>query len=167
MSKTLLKTTESQSTLIFNAKTAVLVVVLFVLCFSCDSNSKKQSREDELNTISFQMQEQEEAWNNGDLEAFMQPYWKSDSLRFIGKSGLNRGWKTTLENYQKSYQNKQEMGTLKFSNKSLDFVGERTIFVVGEWKLSRADSLGDLGGMYSLIWEKKNGEWVITTDHSS
>ncbi|MEN8827400.1 MAG: nuclear transport factor 2 family protein [Flavobacteriales bacterium] len=113
------------------------------------------------------MIKQEEAWNKGDLEGFMDCYWKSDSLRFIGKSGLNTGWQNTLDNYKKSYQNKQEMGTLKFTNKSLDFVGEQTIFVVGEWKLSREDSLGDLGGMYSLIWEKKNGVWVITTDHSS
>jgi hypothetical protein len=88
-------------------------------------------------------------------------------LRFIGKSGLNYGWQKTLDNYKKSYKNKEEMGTLKFTNKSLDIVGEQTIFVIGEWNLMRADSLGDLGGMYSLIWEKKNGKWVITTDHSS
>ncbi len=113
------------------------------------------------------MQEQENAWNEGDLNGFMKHYWKSDSLRFIGKSGLNYGWQKTLDNYKKSYKNKEEMGTLKFTNKSLDIVGEQTIFVIGEWNLMRADSLGDLGGMYSLILEKKNGKWVITTDHSS
>ncbi len=113
------------------------------------------------------MQEQEESWNKGDLEGFMKHYWKSDSLKFIGKSGINYGWAKTLENYEKSYQNKEEMGTLKFTNKTLDFVGEQTIFVVGEWLLSRKDSLGDLSGMYSLIWEKKDKKWVITTDHSS
>ena len=113
------------------------------------------------------MQEQEEAWNEGNLEKYMSHYWKSDSLQFIGKSGLNKGWKKTLDNYKKSYKNKEEMGTLKFDNKSIEIIGEQTIFVIGEWDLKRQDSLGDLKGMYSLVWQQKNGKWVITTDHSS
>jgi ketosteroid isomerase-like protein len=59
------------------------------------------------------------------------------------------------------------MGTLKFTNKSMDILGEETIFVIGEWHLKRDETLGDLQGMYSLIWQKKNGTWVIITDHSS
>lgn len=113
------------------------------------------------------MQEQEDSWNEGDLEGFMKHYWKSDSLRFIGKSGLNQGWRKTLGNYKKSYKSKEEMGTLKFKNKSIEILGEESIFVVGEWHLMRQDSLGDLQGMYSLIWQQKNRKWVITTDHSS
>lgn len=149
--------------LTFSIKKSVFICLILVFVFNCKSNQNENA----LLMVSNQMIKQEEAWNKGDLEGFMDCYWKSDSLRFIGKSGLNTGWQNTLDNYKKSYQNKQEMGTLKFTNKSLDFVGEQIIFVVGEWKLSRKDSLGDLGGMYSLIWEKKNGVWVITTDHSS
>lgn len=151
----------------FVTKISGLSLVIVVFGFSCQSNQKGNVSEYDLAIISNFMMKQEEAWNKGDLDGFMNHYWKSDSLRFIGKSGLNLGWQKTLDNYKKSYQTKQEMGTLKFTNKSLDIVGEQTIFVVGEWELSRADSLGDLGGMYSLIWEKKSGVWVITTDHSS
>jgi hypothetical protein len=49
----------------------------------------------------------------------------------------------------------------------MDILGEETIFVIGEWHLKRDETLGDLQGMYSLIWQKKNGTWVIITDHSS
>ena len=119
------------------------------------------------NVVEIYMQEQEDSWNEGDLEGFMKHYWKSDSLRFIGKSGLNHGWQKTLDNYKKSYKTQEEMGTLKFTNKSMDILGEETIFVIGEWHLKRDETLGDLQGMYSLIWQKKNGTWVITTDHSS
>ena len=159
--------TKSHNRLIISVKKTVLGVFLLIFClFSC-SESINLNSEQEMNSVKTYMQEQENAWNEGDLNGFMKHYWKSDSLRFIGKSGLNYGWQKTLDNYKKSYKNKEEMGTLKFTNKSLDIVGEQTIFVVGEWNLMRADSLGDLGGMYSLIWEKKNGKWVITTDHSS
>lgn len=167
MQKLIFSKTKSRSKLIFNVKKTALGVLVLFFCINCSGVEKQISTQDDVSIVSSHMQEQENAWNDGELETFMKHYWKSDSLRFIGKSGLNYGWQKTLDNYKKSYKNKEEMGTLKFTNKSLDIVGEQTIFVIGEWKLIRADSLGDLGGMYSLIWEKKNGKWVITTDHSS
>ena len=57
---------------------------------------------------------QQNAWNNGNLEAFMDGYWRSDSLSFIGKRGINYGWQKTLDNYKKSYPDKAAMGTLHF-----------------------------------------------------
>ncbi len=159
--------TKSLNQLILNVKKTVLGVFVLIFCLNCSFTKKPKTTQNDISIITNYMQEQENSWNRGDLEGFMKYYWKSDSLRFIGKSGLNYGWQKTLDNYKKSYKNKEEMGTLKFTNKSLDIIGEQTIFVIGKWKLSRVDSLGNLGGMYSLIWEKKNGKWVITTDHSS
>ena len=55
---------------------------------------------DEL-TIRKVLDNQIKAWNKGDIEDFMQGYWKNDSLMFIGKNGINWGWQKTLENYKK------------------------------------------------------------------
>lgn len=165
MQKPLFFKSKRQFLSFLNVKKSLFILLVVFLGLSCSSEKKEYKRE--INKIKVKMQEQESAWNQGDLERFMKHYWKSDSLRFIGKSGLNHGWQTTLDNYKKSYKNKDEMGTLKFTNKSIDILGEGSIFVIGEWLLSRGDSLGDLRGMYSLIWENKAGEWVITTDHSS
>jgi len=57
---------------------------------------------------------QDEAWNNGNIEAFMQTYWKHDSLMFIGKSGVTYGWLNTLNNYKKGYPDTMAMGKLHF-----------------------------------------------------
>lgn len=111
------------------------------------------------------METQEEAWNSGDLEAFMAPYWNSDSLLFIGSRGLSYGWQTTLDNYRKSYPDASAMGQLTFSNLHFDSINRKTVFVVGKWHLSRA--AGDLEGHYSLIWKKRKGKWFIVADHSS
>ena len=46
---------------------------------------------DEL-TIRKVLDNQTIAWNKGDIEGFMQGYWKNDSLMFIGKNGINWGW---------------------------------------------------------------------------
>jgi ketosteroid isomerase-like protein len=113
------------------------------------------------------MRNQENSWNEGDLKSFMDTYWKSDSLSFIGKSGINYGWQTTLENYQKSYKNKSEMGTLSFDNISITQLSLKYIYVIGKWHLNRLKPLKDLSGHYTLIWQKIDGEWVIVSDHSS
>jgi ketosteroid isomerase-like protein len=111
------------------------------------------------------MAEQELAWNRGDLPGFMEGYWKSDSLRFIGSSGLTYGWQKTLDNYKKGYPDRAAMGGLKFTILSVEKLSRRSAFVVGKWHLTREK--GDLSGHYTLLWRKINGRWRIVADHSS
>jgi ketosteroid isomerase-like protein len=108
---------------------------------------------------------QTESWNRGDIEGFMQTYWKSDSLMFIGKSGVTRGWQKTLENYKKGYPDTVAMGKLSFNILSVRQVSGEHCFVVGKWMLKR--SIGDLSGHYTLLLQKIKGQWVIVADHSS
>ena len=57
------------------------------------------------------MQSQQDAWNSGDIDSFMVGYWESDSLLFIGKSGVNNGYQKTLTNYKKATQTKKQWAT--------------------------------------------------------
>jgi ketosteroid isomerase-like protein len=105
------------------------------------------------------------AWNKGDLEAFMIPYWHSDSLLFIGKSGVKYGWEVTLANYKKGYPDTAAMGKLHFDILEMRKLSDKNYFVVGKWHLQR--SIGDIGGHFTLLWRKIKGQWVIVADHSS
>ncbi|TAE14870.1 MAG: nuclear transport factor 2 family protein [Bacteroidetes bacterium] len=111
------------------------------------------------------LQTQTAAWNRGDLDNFMVGYWESDSLLFVGKNGATYGYQATLANYRKSYPTKDEMGTLKFDIKHVRNMGKGTYFVLGAWFLER--KVGNVQGMYTLIWRKINGQWKIVVDHSS
>lgn len=111
------------------------------------------------------LDQQTAAWNRGDLVGFMQGYWESDSLLFIGKNGPTRGHAATLANYQKSYPSISAMGQLTFDRLSLKKVDAHNYFVVGRWQLKRTN--GDLSGYFSLWWKRLNGKWVIVADHSS
>ncbi|TAE72693.1 MAG: DUF4440 domain-containing protein [Bacteroidetes bacterium] len=111
------------------------------------------------------LQTQTAAWNRGDLDNFMVGYWESDSLLFVGKNGATYGYQATLANYRKSYPTKDEMGTLKFDIKQVRNMGKGTYFVLGAWFLER--KVGNVQGMYTLIWRKINGQWKIVVDHSS
>lgn len=108
---------------------------------------------------------QEKAWNIGSLEGFMNAYWKSDSLRFIGSKGISYGWHKALENYKRSYPSKKHMGKLKFKNLTYKPLGNKHFHINGKWTLFRDQDT--LSGHYSLVWQKMNGTWKIINDHSS
>ena len=128
-------------------------------------NSYSQSESTVKFTIQKIMHEQELAWNKGDIDGFMLAYWNSDSLKFIGKSGIKYGWKNTLDNYKKSYPDKATMGELNFSIISVEQFSDKSCYVIGKWFLKREK--GDVGGYYTLLWKKIDGRWVIVTDHTS
>ena len=111
------------------------------------------------------LQQQTAAWNKGDVEGFMQTYWKSDSLMFIGKSGVVWGWQQTLNNYKKGYPDTAAMGQLSFEIIQVKRLSMMYCYVVGKWMLKR--SIGDISGHYDLLLRKIKGKWVIISDHSS
>ncbi len=149
------------------------LLLVFPLLTSCEfvvDTKTKSVQEFELTEnwkadIDSLMDAQEKAWNGGDLESFMQPYLKSDSLMFIGSRGLNYGWQTTLSNYQKSYPDKEAMGTLKFENAEYQKLGDENALIIGRWNLYRTEDT--LQGSYSLNWQFIDGQWKIIADHSS
>lgn len=108
---------------------------------------------------------QQVAWNKGDTEGFMQGYWQSDSLMFIGKSGITYGWQKTLENYKKSYPDTAAMGKLNFEFIEINRLSAIYYFVTGKWHLSR--TVGNIGGSFTLLFRKIKGRWLIVKDHSS
>jgi ketosteroid isomerase-like protein len=111
------------------------------------------------------MRLQEQAWNDGDLEGFMNGYWHSDSLRFIGSKGITYGWQSTLDNYKRGYPDRAAMGKLTFTILRVEGMGKRCAHVTGQWHLQRAQDAPQ--GYFTLVWRKLAGQWVIVADHSS
>lgn len=137
-------------------------IFIFFLASSALLSQAQSADEKSIREI---LSDQTEAWNKGNLEDFMAGYWKSDSLLFIGKSGVNNGWQKTLENYQKGYPDTTAMGKLNFDLLELRQLSPEYFFVVGKWHLQR--SIGNIGGHFSLLFNKINGKWKIVADHSS
>ncbi len=108
---------------------------------------------------------QRESWNAGNIPQFMDTYWQSDSLMFIGKNGVTYGWQKTLDNYKKNYPDAATMGKLDFDILEVKRLSVMYFFVVGKWHLTR--SVGDVGGHFTLLFKKIKNKWVIIADHSS
>lgn len=136
---------------------------LLVLFFIISSSLYAQSKDETI--IRNALNEQLGAWNAGDVDRFMLTYAKSDSLMFIGKSGVTYGWQNTLESYQKGYPDTAAMGKLDFNILEVKRLSVLYFFVVGKWHLKR--SIGDVGGHFTLLFKKIKNKWMIVVDHSS
>lgn len=108
---------------------------------------------------------QTEAWNNGNIEAYMDGYWKSDELIFTSSGKVTKGWKATLDKYKKSYDTKDKMGILKFSDLEVKMLSESSAYVLGKWELKRKDD--NPKGIFTLIFKKMKEGWRIIHDHTS
>jgi len=151
-------------------KNRTLFLMLFILFTSGIIHSQKidsstSTYESSKKEITTMMLQQAEDWSKGDIEAFMQGYIKSQSLKFVGSSGLTYGWQQTFENYKKNYPSKEHTGTLTFKLLEFDQLADDVFLVIGEFHLKR--TVGDANGMFSIILKRIKGEWKIIADHSS
>lgn len=140
-------------------KKIILIGGVIILMGSAFAQSK-----DELEIRNI-LNQQNIAWNGGDLVKFMQPYWQSDSLMFIGKSGITYGWQQTLDNYKRSYPDAAAMGKLNFTLLHVKRLSVLYFSVVGKWHLTR--TAGDVNGYFTLLFKRIKNNWVIVSDHSS
>jgi uncharacterized protein (TIGR02246 family) len=110
---------------------------------------------------------QVEAWNRGDLEAFMAGYWNSPDLVFQSGATLTRGWQATRERYRRRYQSEgKEMGRLRFEELDVQPLGPDAVFIRGRWHLTMKDG-SEPNGLFTLLARRIRGEWKIVHDHTS
>ena len=110
---------------------------------------------------------QVEAWNRGDLEAFMAGYWRSPDLVFCSGSTVTKGWDETLARYRKRYQSEgREMGKLRFDGIEVIPLGEYAALARGAWRLVMADG-NEPHGLFTLLLRRLDGAWRIVHDHTS
>lgn len=118
--------------------------------------------ENEIKTL---LAAQAEAWNAGDIPAFMEGYWKSDELRFASGGAVTYGWAGTLDSYQRRYDNSEKMGQLTFSGLDIRVLSDTFVLAFGRWDLKRKAL--DIGGLFTLLFEKMPEGWRIVADHTS
>jgi beta-aspartyl-peptidase (threonine type) len=108
---------------------------------------------------------QQDAWNRGDLDAFMEHYTKSESLTFSSGGKTTRGWTETLNRYRERYPTPERMGHLEFSGLEIMPLGDSAALVLGQWRVQRESE--PVSGNFSLVIRKLGDRWLIVHDHTS
>lgn len=136
------------------------ILFAFIILTACKSQTSHNDEAAIINVLNTQAEE----WNKGNIDGYMQGYWNSDSLLFIGRKGPKYGYTTTLESYQNGYPDAAAMGILTFSDINLKKLSDEYYYVTGGWALKREDNPG---GYFTLLFRKINNKWVIVADHTS
>ncbi len=132
--------------------------------FLAITTSFSQENKD-IATVKALLFRQQADWNKGAIDDFMNGYWESDKLKFVGATGITYGYEATLKNYHKRYPDRATMGQLTFGVKSVEKLSRKVIMLVGTWDLDRES--GPIGGYFTLMFKKIKGKWVIISDHTS
>jgi uncharacterized protein (TIGR02246 family) len=127
--------------------------------------SNPDSQERDRAAMTGVLNAQQAAWNRGDVDAFLEGYWRSPELTFSGAGGVARGWDAVRARYKKTYADREAMGQLQFSELEFRFLGPDAALVLGHWHLTRTS--GNLGGVFSLVWQRLPEGWRIIHDHTS
>ncbi len=104
------------------------------------------------------------AWNEGNLDAFMNIYWKSDDLKFISGVKMTKGWSSTQKRYREEYADDNGLGRLSVDKTDVEMVTDDVAIVTGRFTHNK-DGV-NTGGAFSLVWKRINGQWRIVHDHS-
>ncbi len=109
--------------------------------------------------------DQAEAWNRGDLDRFLDGYWRSGQTVFAGGGDIHRGFDAMAARYRKSYDTPGKMGKLTFANLTFESIERDRAVVTGSWQLQRETDKP--GGVFTLIFRKLPEGWRIVHDHTS
>ena len=122
------------------------------------------SKNDSISIVTKLLKQQDD-WNTGDLDAFMEAYLNTENLVFSGSSGPIYGWKATRDRYKKSYSTRQLMGTLDFEILNIISLSDSVAQLQGSFYLKR--KMEDSRGFFTLTWLKIEDQWFIISDHTS
>jgi len=123
-----------------------------------------QSARDPKDVVRATLRAQSAAWNEGNLDAFMETYWKNDALKFVSGTSVTNGWSTTQKRYRSRYANAAAMGQLRFDKMKVEMVSDDVAIVVGKFNLAHDEKTDT--GVFTLVMKRMDGAWRIVHDHT-
>jgi len=125
-----------------------------------------QSSSDDETAIRKVLAVQVQAWNDGDIDSFMNSYDNSPDTTFVSNQ-VHKGYPEVLARYKKQYPTTEKMGSLEFSELEVRLLGNDYAYALGRFHLERsAKDGGPVSGIFSLIFNKREDGWKIILDHT-
>ncbi len=131
------------------------------------TTSNRDLKPDAAVTIRALLNQQMNDWNQGDLNAFLNGYWKSPKVVFQSGDDRFDGWDLVRERYFKRYgKDAKTMGKLQFEGLEIELLGTSDAFARGRFRLETIDGKKPTG-LFTLILHQFPEGWKIIHDHTS
>ena len=141
-------------------KKSVFLLIICMLCCSLSALDIAKIK-NEIQTI---LERQKMAWNEENIEGFMEYYWNSEKFTFHSGNTRLHGWDALLSRYKKSYSG-ENWGILDFTDIEIKVLSNDIAYVLGRWKLKLKDTSRE--GLFTIIFQRMPEGWRIIHDHSS
>jgi ketosteroid isomerase-like protein len=151
-----------RSVLLQTRLTPPVICYILTAAFACAAPEQAPSSVAEIQSV---LTAQQDAWNHGDIDAFMNGYSRSASTVFISEDEVTRGWETVRDRYGVKYPDRAKMGTLSFFDIEVTMLSPDAGVVLGRWRLKRANDQPH--GRFTLIFKRLPEGWRIVHDHTS
>jgi uncharacterized protein (TIGR02246 family) len=139
-----------------------IICYILMAAFACAAPEQTPNSAAEIQSV---LTAQQQAWNRGDIDAFMNGYARSAPTVFISEDEVRRGWETVRERYRVKYSDRAKMGTLSFSDTEVTMLSPDAAVVLVRWRLKRAND--EPHGRFTLIFKRLPEGWRIVHDHTS
>ena len=138
------------------------IICNILMALVCAASEQPPNSAAEIQSV---LTTQQDAWNRGDIDAFMNGYARSASTVFVSEDEVGRGWETVRDRYRVKYSDRAKMGTLSFSEIEVTMLSSDAAVVLGRWKLKRKKD--EPHGRFTLIFKRLPEGWLIVHDHTS
>ena len=144
-------------------RTILFSIILFFISCQCKHHYDPAVEEESIRKV---LSDQVEAWNEGDIDAFMEGYLKEDELKFISSGKIKQGWQETLDRYKTNYDSREKMGKLQFDIIDLNVLDHDDAHILGKFYLRNEQDSVFATGHFTLLWKKVENNWLIAMDHT-
>ena len=137
----------------------------FAAIFASTSVFGETDKDEIIAQVQQVLRTQQESWNRGDVEEFMNGYWHSEETVFVSGDDVTRGWQQVLDRYKRTYSDRTKMGELSFSDLQVTPLSDDSAVALGRWELARKKDRPQ--GRFTLILRRLPEGWKIVHDHTS
>ena len=159
----LVSTRDARATQSRAASTSIRITSYLLMAKTISAAPKQSSSA--VSEIRSVLRMQQDAWNHGDIDRFMNGYAHSRNTVFVSEDTVRRGWETVRDRYREKYSDRAKMGILTFSDLEIVLLSPDSAVALGRWKLQRANDRPH--GRFTLIFRRLPQGWRIVHDHTS
>ena len=142
--------------------TVPIISSLLLASFVCTAAEQSSNSVSQIQSV---LSAQQDAWNRGDIDTFMDGYARSPTTVFVSEDEVRHGWETVRDRYRIKYSDRAKMGTLSFSDIEVTMLSPDAAVVLGRWQLKRGND--EPHGRFTLIFKRLPEGWRIVHDHTS